>query len=109
MDRLYRPGMRPRPFAPRFPYSALCRSRIGEALAGAELLDRRLAVVGRVGPVARRIEREIGIAHACSPVSSRRQLPPTPARVLAARTAAADAAAAHTRYPPVPLACRRAA
>ena len=25
---------------------------------GAELLDRRLAVVGRVGPVARRIQRE---------------------------------------------------
>src|SRR5947209_6947871 len=31
---------------------------VGERLGGAELLDRGLAVVGRIGPVAGRIERE---------------------------------------------------
>ena len=38
------------------------REAVGDRLAGAQLLDRRLAVVGRVGPVARRSQREGAVA-----------------------------------------------
>ena len=43
------------------------REAVGDRLAGAQLLDRRLAVVGRVGPVAGRIEREGAVGRRPSP------------------------------------------
>src|SRR5438105_791789 len=53
-----------------FPYTTLFRS--GQRLPGAELLDRRLAVGGAVGPVARRIEREGAVPVAAGGAGLRR-------------------------------------
>ena len=47
---------------------------VGERLAGAELLDRRLAVVGAVGPVAVGVEREGAVAVAAGRAGLRREL-----------------------------------